>query len=88
MVNTQLTRKDPVFWVVKKPVVDPAVQEFQVKKGFYMYTIESDNKVQHVVSPLVSGLIVKPIDAEYVFLTEEEATACAEALTAAAAENN
>lgn len=88
MVNTQLTRKDPVFWVVKKPVIDPAVQEFQVKKGFYMSTIEMAGKVQHVVSPLESGLIVKPIDEEYVFLTEKEAIACVEALNTAASETN
>lgn len=88
MVNTQLTRKDPVFWVVKKPVMDPAVQEFQVKKGFYMYTIETEGKVQHVVSPLESGLLVKPIDEEYVFLTEEEATACVAALNTTASETN
>jgi hypothetical protein len=53
-----------------------------------MSTIETAGKVQHVVSPLESGLIVKPIDEEYVFLTEKEAIACVEALNTAASETN
>ena len=90
MITEQLTKNAPVFYVFEVPSkADPTKLEYQVKRGFYVRSVETDTTTAYVLSPFAGGAIrpSKQIESKYVFSTEEEATACAEALTAAA-ENN
>ena len=90
MVNKQLTRTEPVFWVletVSKSESGSIKRHFQVKSGFYMHTLEVNNTTKYIVSPMQSGILVKQLDPEYVFLTEEEASVFIKELEAAQAES-
>lgn len=83
MINKQLTKNDPIFYVVDLPSKAASNEStYQVKPGFFLRTIENDDGIVYVVSPMGSGVfrISKQLDPKYVFLTEEEANAFVEGL--------
>lgn len=76
MINKQLTKNDPIFYVVDlSSKTTSNGSTYQVKQGFFMRTSEDNGNIIYVVSPMSSGVFraTKQIDSKYVFLTEEEA---------------
>lgn len=83
MINKQLTKNDPIFYVVDLPSKEASNESiYQIKHGFFLRTVENDDNIVYVVSPMSSGIFraTRQIDPKYAFLTEEEANAFVEDL--------
>jgi hypothetical protein len=83
MINKQLTKNDPIFYVVNLPSKAASNEStYQVKHGFFLRTVETNGNIVYVVSPMSSGVFraTRQVDSKHVFLTEEEANAFVEDL--------
>lgn len=89
MVNKQLTRSEPVFWVAEATSeTESTERRLQVKSGFYIQTLDVNGSIKWIVSLWPSGILVKQLDPEFVFLTEEEANTFIKELEAVRVESN
>lgn len=89
MVNKQLTRTEPIFWVRESCAARTSTYiTYHVKRGYYMSTVEAEGSVKYAVSPWESGILAFQVDPNYVFLTMEEANAFIKKLEETNVESN
>ena len=87
MKERYITLKDVVYWVdLDRYTVNTPV--YKVACGYYLGTYAMGTYVKHIVSPSITGCVVRHIDPQLVFTSEADAKKMMEKMNNESMESN